>query len=397
MSAGAENGVPRVVRIMAAAAGIVGANVHYSQPLVPLIAASLGAAPVLLGAVPAVTQVGFALSILFVLPLADVLDRRRLILGTILVAAFALFATSLATTVIWIVVAAFFVGAGSVTPQALSPFAASIAPASRAGQASGLVLSGILLGVLLSKVVAGIVAETASWRWLFLGAGVAMLVVFAVLARTLPASPVPSQSMTFRQLVLSPFSLLKRHTALRVHGTLGAAFSFMFMLFWGSYALHLNTQFGFGALIAGLFGLAGIAGSLLAPLAGRLVDRGRALLALSIASAAILLAFVILWLGTSTAALIVAGLFVLDAAVGIAHSTNQARVFRIDPSIRSRLNSVYMFSYFIGGAIGAVVGIAAYSWGGWGAVCGTGIVVSVGAIGAVARWRALFMERVSVP
>ncbi len=369
--------LPRVIRIMAAAAGIVGANIHYSQPLLPLIALTLGTTPVLLGALPALTQLGFAVSLLVVLPLADMFDRKKLILLTVAIAAVALVAQALAQNVVWILIAAFVVGAASVAPQALSPFAATIAPPSRSGQASGMVLSGILLGVLLSKVVAGLVASTVGWQVLYGSAALAMVVVFIALWRTLPQPAPILEKPRLITLVASPVVLLRAYPRLRLHSALGAMVSAMFMLFWGSYALHLYTQFGFGALIAGLFGLAGIAGSLLAPLAGRLVDQGRALLTISLACIGALAAFIGMWVGTASVVLIILSLVVLDAAVGIAHSTNQARIFRIDPTKRSRLNSVYMFSYFVGGSVGTIAGVAAYTAFGWGGVCVVGIAIAL--------------------
>lgn len=375
--------MPDVVRVMAAAAGLIGANVHYSQPLLPVIALSLALEPSVLGSLPAVTQLGFALSLLFLLPLADSLNRKNLILATVAVAALALFAQSLAPTLPLLLVAAFVVGAASVAPQILSPFAATIAPPGREGQASGLVLSGILLGVLLSKVVAGIVGAVLDWRWLYAGAGVVMVILLVVLWRTLPVPPA-GLPQRFREILASPVVLLRAHRTLRLHSVLGALVSAAFMLFWSSYALELYDEFGFGPLIAGLFGLAGIAGSLLAPLAGKAVDEGRALFTLSLSGALIAAGFVVMWVGQSSVIALIAAILLLDAGVGIAHSTNQARVFRVDPLKRGRLNSVYMFSYFIGGAAGSIVGVAAYGAVGWAGVClggiATGVVILLGVL-----------------
>ncbi len=367
-------GMPKVIRVMAAAAGIIGANIHYSQPLLPVIAISLSIDPSLAGTLPAITQLGFALSLLMLLPLADSLKRKQLILATVAVAAVALFAQSIAPTLPLVLVAAFVVGAASVAPQILSPFAATISPPGREGQGSGMVLSGILLGVLLSKVLAGVVGAAVGWRWLYVGAAVAMIALLVVLWRTLPDLPrgVPQR---FREILASPLVLLRRHPSLRLHSALGGLVSAAFMLFWSSYALHLFDQFGFGALIAGLFGLAGIAGSLLAPLAGRLVDEGRAILTLTLAASMVLAAFVLMWVGQASVILLIVAILLLDAGVGIAHSSNQARIFRVDPLARSRLNSVYMFSYFIGGAIGSIAGVAAYGAIGWAGVCLCGLVV----------------------
>jgi predicted MFS family arabinose efflux permease len=368
--------LPRVIGVMAAAAGLIGANIHYNQPLLPAIAAGLELTPAAVGILPAVTQAGFAISLLILLPLADSLDRRRLILASVAVAALAMLAQSVAPNLPLLLIAAFVAGAASVAPQILSPFAAAVAPPGREGQAAGIVLSGILLGVLLSKVVAGIVGSVLDWRALFALAAALMVVLFAVLWWKLPRVPKgPPQS--FPQLVASPLSLLRRFPTLRLHSLLGALVSAAFMLFWSTYAIHLFEQFGYGVLVAGLFGIAGIVGSLLAPVAGRAVDRGKAPLTLMIAAALVAVAFILMWAAPASVVGLVVGIVLLDAGVGLTHSSNQGRIFRLDAARRGRLNSVYMFSYFMGGAVGSLLGVAALGVVGWAAVCLIGFVIGL--------------------
>ncbi|WP_431794967.1 MFS transporter [Microbacterium enclense] len=386
---GARVRMPGVVRLMSTAAGLVGANVHYSQPLLPVIALSLGVAPELVSALPAATQLGFALGLLIVLPLADMLDRRRLVVLTIVVAGVALVGQALAPSVGWLLAAGFLVGMASVAPQVLSPFAAAVAPPGREGQAAGIVLSGILMGVLLSKIVAGTVAATAGWHVLYLAASAVMFILAIVLWRALPPSS-PSRALRWGELVASPIRLLRAHPALRLHSLLGALVSAMFMAFWATYALHLQQTFGWGPFLAGLFGFAGIAGSLLAPLSGRAVDNGHVRGILLTAAAATLLSFLGLGLGGGIVAVILICVVVLDAAVGLTHAANQARIFRIDPDARGRLNSVYMFSYFAGGAAGTSLAAAAYGAFGWWGVCGVGLALSLAMTSVVlAKWKML--------
>ena len=381
-----QDRMPRIVRLMGTSAGLIGANVHYSQPLLPLIAVSLGVAPEIVGGLPAVTQLGFALGLLLVLPLADMLDRKKLVIVTVVIAAGALVGQAAAPSVAWLLVAGFFVGAASVAPQVLSPFAASLAPAGREGQAAGTVLSGILMGVLLSKIVAGTVAATAGWQLLYVGASVAMLVLAIVLWRALPAAP-PTGALRWRELLTSPVRLLRQHERLRVHSMLGALVSAMFMAFWATYAIHLETTFGWGAFLAGLFGIAGIAGSLLAPLSGRAVDRGMLRRVLLVAAAAATAAFLGLGFGGGSAVAILLCVVALDGAVGLTHAANQGRIFAIDPSARGRLNSVYMFSYFSGGAVGSALAAAAYAGFGWWGTCGVGLLL------AAAMWLTIVLKR----
>jgi predicted MFS family arabinose efflux permease len=364
--------LPRVVRLMAAAAGLIGANVHYSQPLIPVIALSVGISTDAAGFLPALSQIGFAIGLLAVLPLGDLLERRRLITSTVWLAVGALILMALAPNLPVLMIAAFGVGLFSVAPQLLSPFAADIAPPGRQGQASGLVISGILFGVLFSKIVAGAVAATAGWRWLYAAAAVTLVVLAIVLQRALPESR-PTDPPRYLTLMRSLGQLVVLHPRLRLHALLGAASSALFMTFWSTYAVHLSDRFGYGPFQAGLFGVAGIAGSLLAPLAGKAIDRGRFGATVSIALCAILAAFVILLVSGGSWMLIALGAIILDAGVGVSHAANQAAALRLDPARRSRVNSIYMFGYFAGGALGtAAAGLASGQWG-WNGVCGFGL------------------------
>ncbi|WP_127819096.1 MFS transporter [Microbacterium sp. CPCC 204701] len=385
--------LPGVINLMGAAAGLVGANVHYSQPLLPLIALTMGVSAEFVSALPAVTQIGFAVGLLIVLPLADMIERKKLVLTTIVIAMIALVGQGLAPSVGWLLLAGLFVGAASVAPQVLSPFAAFLAPPGREGQAAGTVLSGILMGVLLSKVVAGTVAATVSWQALYIAASAVMLVLAFVLWRALPTSQ-PTEHLRLVELLLSPIRMLRAYGRLRLHAWLGFLVSAMFMAFWATYAIHLHAEFGWGPFVAGLFGIAGIAGSLLAPLSGRAVDRGRVLTVFIVSGIAALVAFLGFGVGGDFAIILVLGILLLDGAVGLAHAANQARIFGIDPERRGRLNSVYMFSYFIGGAFGTATAAAAYATIGWIGVAITGATLAVVALvtTSVAARRGMFAD-----
>lgn len=378
----ASSALPPVTRLMALSAGVIGANLHYSQPLIPVVALSLGVGAAAVGFLPALTQIGFAVGLIVLLPLGDLLERRRLVVATIGAAVVALVLMALAPNLPLLFLAAFAVGLFSIAPQLLSPFAADIAPVGRAGQASGMVISGILFGVLASKVLAGTVAATAGWRWLYAAAALAAVLLGVVLARCLPRS-VPIDPPTYRGLMRSLAGLALRYPRLRRHALLGAASSALFMTFWSTYAVHLDERFGYGPFQAGLFGLAGIAGSALAPAAGRAIDRGRFTVTLLVALGAIVLAFLMLLVGGGWWPAIAAGAVLLDAGVGISHSANQAAALRIDPARRNRVNSVYMFGYFAGGAAGTTVaGLAAGQWG-WTGVCGFGLLTAIAAVALV--------------
>jgi predicted MFS family arabinose efflux permease len=360
---------------MALSAGLIGANLHYSQPLIPVIALSLGAGAHATGYLPALSQVGFAIGLLVLIPLGDLLERRRLVTTTVWLVIGALLLMALAPNLPVLMGAAFLVGLFSVAPQLLSPFAADLAPPGREGQASGLVISGILFGVLLSKILAGVVAATAGWRWLYAAAALVLVLLAVVLARALPVSR-PVSPPGYGALMGSLGELVVRHPRLRLHALLGAASSALFMTFWSTYAVHLAERFGYGPFLTGLFGIAGLVGSLLAPLAGRAIDQGRFTGTVLIALGAVVTAFVVLLAGGGHPVAIAAGAVLLDAGVGVSHAANQAAALRLDPARRSRVNSVYMFGYFTGGAIGtAVAGIVSGHWG-WAGVCTGGLVIA---------------------
>ena len=372
----AEAPMPRAVGTMAFAASLAAANVHYSQPLIPTFAAALSVSTGAAGAVPAVTQVGFAVGLVAILPLGDMLERRRLGVTTLLLVSAGLAGMARAPNLPLLLVAAFLVGLTTVSPQLLAPFAADIAPPTRRGQASGLVLSGILFGVLLSKVVAGAVTDTAGFRWLYGGAAAAMLILAAVLRRALPAGA-HADPPRYGELMRSTAALWRELPALRRHALLGGITFAVFMAFWTTYAVHLEEQFGYGPAVAGLFALTGIVGSLSSPLAGRAVDRGGFRPVVTLAMGIMALAFAVMFAGQASTLALLAGVLALDAGNGLSHAANQSAAMALAPDRRSRINSVYMCGYFAGGALGTVVASTVLALGGWSAVCALGFGLSL--------------------
>jgi len=361
-----------VLYVMAVAAGLGAANLHYSQPLLPAIAESLGTAISRVSLLPAVTQAGFAIGIVAIVPLADLLERRKLICTLLLLVAAALFLHAAARSVSLLVVAGFLVGTAGVMPQLLTPFASLLAPEGRAGAAVGLVLSGVLTGVLLSKVIAGAVTTGLGWRELYILAGAVSLVLACVLYRVLPQSRAQTKS-SYGAILRSSWALFRRQPRLRRHALNGALTFACFMSFWATYAIFLRQEFGWGPDVAGLFGVAGIAGAACAPLAGRAVDRGRFRQVFVFAMALISTGFACLFLAPASIPMMVAGILLVGAGAGFSHAANQATAFSIAPSARGRINSVYMSGYFAGGAVGTLVATQALLRGGWPAVCATGL------------------------
>jgi predicted MFS family arabinose efflux permease len=372
--------IPSVVTLLAVAGGLGAANLYYSQPLLPSIAVDLGIPIGQVGFLPATTQIGFAIGILAVLPLADMLERRRLIVTMLVLIAAALAIQATAATAAVAFAAALFVGLFGVAPQLMTPFSAVLAPKGREGAAVGMVLSGILGGVLVSKLLAGFVAAGAGWRTLYWAASAVTLVLAAVLRVYLPKSR-PAPRPSYVELLRSSARIAIEEPDLRRHALYGGLTFASFMTFWSTYAIDLQDVFGFGPAVAGMFGAVGLAGSVGASIAGRQIDRGRFALICMTAAALMIGGFLILMWGEQSVAWIVIGVLLMDFGAGLSHSANQSSAFALRPEARGRINSVYMSGYFIGGALGTSLATLAYSTGGWRLTCAFGAACAASILG----------------
>ncbi|WP_437758940.1 MFS transporter [Sorangium sp. So ce1389] len=389
---------PGLVWLMAAAAGATVANLYYNQPLLADIGRAFGApAGGLLGLVPTMTQVGYAAAMLFLVPLGDSHERRGLIVVMSTLASASLVGAALAPGLPWLVAASFAVGIASVVPQLILPFAAQLAPDAQRGRVVGVVMSGLLIGILLSRTVAGFVGTHLGWRAVFwLAAGV-MLALGPVLRLSLPAQP-PVTPMPYLALLRSLGRLARDEPVLRLHSALGALTFGAFSAFWATLALYLESlPEHHGPQTAGLFGLVGVAGAAAAPLVGRYADvRGdRRINALAIA--VLLASFGVLWLLGRSLWGVALGVVLLDLGAQANQISNQARVYSLRPEARSRMNTIYMTTYFVGGAAGAWLGTAAWTRWGWGGVCAAGGGMSATALALLWLWAAQGARRTRRP
>ncbi|AUX31230.1 MULTISPECIES: MFS transporter [Sorangium] len=370
-----------LVWLMAAVAGATVANLYYNQPLLGDIARELGGAGGSLGLVPTMTQVGYAAGMLLLVPLGDSHERRRLIVVMAALASLALCGAALAPDLPWLIAASFAVGITSVVPQLILPFAAQLAPDEQRGRVVGMVMSGLLIGILLSRTVAGVVGTHLGWRAMFWAAAGLMIALGPVLRLALPAQP-PAAAMSYPELVRSLGRLARSEPALRLHSALGALSFGAFSAFWATLALYLQSMPArHGPQVAGLFGLVGVAGAAAAPLVGRYADvRGdRRINALALG--VLLASFGVLWLLGGWLSGIALGVVLLDLGAQANQISNQARVYALRPEARSRMNTIYMTTYFVGGAAGAWLGTAAWTRWGWIGVCAAGGAMSAAALG----------------
>lgn len=377
--------------LMAAACGASVANLYYNQPMLGVIARSLHLTAHQVGLVPTLTQIGYALGLLFLAPLGDQLERKRLILVMTALLSLSLAGAAVAPSFLMLGLFSLLLGALSTIAQQIVPFAAQLAAPGQRGKVVGTVMSGLLIGILLARTLSGEVAAHAGWRTMYGIAAVAMVVLGLVLAWGLPRSQ-PTVSMSYAQLMRSLWHLLRTEPALRESSLVGALMFGTFSAFWATLTLFLESPaYHQGADVAGLFGLVGAAGALAAPLAGRSADKSGPRSVLRLATLIVFVSFIVFGVAGHLMAGLILGVILMDLGVQSAQIANQARIYALQPEARSRLNTVYMVSYFIGGAAGSLLGNLAWTRAGWTGVSGLGGVMALAAFG-----RLIFTRRPAV-
>jgi len=354
---------------MAAGAGFSVASLYYSQPMLGLIAQDLAAGERAVGLVPTLTQLGYALGILLLAPLGDRFDRRNLILLKSVLLALALGAAALAGQLPGLLVASLLVGLMATLAQDIVPAAAVLAPDAQRGQVVGRVMTGLLLGILLSRVVSGVVAEAWGWRVQFGLAALSVLAMGAVMARALPHFAATS-TLRYPALLGSLLALWREQPQLRRAVASQSLLAVSFSAFWSTLALMLHARLGLGSAAAGAFGIAGAAGALAAPVAGRFADRlgspAVARLAIAVALVGFALLLVDSWLpAVALLPLLVVSALLFDFGFQSALVAHQTLVYGLVPPARSRLNALLFTGMFIGMAGGGALGSLALAQWGW--------------------------------
>ncbi|WP_323085949.1 MFS transporter [Providencia alcalifaciens] len=362
--------------LMAIATGLVVASNYYAQPLLDTIALQFNLTTNMAGFIVTAAQLGYAVGLLFLVPLGDLFERKKLIIVMTTLSASGLLITALSDNIWQILLGTALTGLFSVVAQVLVPMAASIAKPHQRGKAVGTIMSGLLLGILLARTISGGVAMIGGWRAIYWVAFGLMMLLILILALKLPRYH-QKTDLNYFQLIGSIGRLFFTTPVLATRALLGALTFANFALLWTAMAFLLaSPPFNYSEGTIGLFGLVGAAGALMATQAGRLVDKGKGKLVTTLGLILLLLSWIPIGLAKYSLIAFIIGILVLDLAIQGVHVTNQSTLYRIMPEARNRLTAGYMTSYFIGGALGSLLSGYAYEHSGWMGVAVSGVVIT---------------------
>jgi predicted MFS family arabinose efflux permease len=358
---------------LAIACGLAVANLYYNQPLLADIGRSFNISVQQVGFIPTLTQIGYAAGLLFLVPLGDMVERRRLIVTMLGLVACMLVAAAVSPSLTWLSVSSFAIGFTTIVAQLIIPLAAGMTNPTERGKVIGTLMSGVLLGILLARTVSGLVGGSLGWRAMYWIAAGLMVVLTVVMALRLPFSP-PESKLSYPQLMQSLVHLVRQQPVLREASLNGALLFAAFSAFWATLVFLLETPpYHFGSQVAGLFGLVGAVGAICAPFVGRLADKRSPRAVVGLAVAITLSGFVIFWIAGTHLIGLAVGVIVMDLGTQAAQISNQTRIYSLVPDAQSRLNTVFMVSYFLGGALGSFLGTHSWEVWQWNGVCGLGL------------------------
>ncbi|MBV8379230.1 MAG: MFS transporter [Paucibacter sp.] len=368
---------------LAFACGLIVANLYYAQPLAGPIGQSLGLAPAATGLIVTLTQIGYGLGLLLIVPLGDLIETRRLVCTLLVLAALASLALALSSVPAQFFAATLALGMVSVAAQVLVPFAAHLAPPEHRGRVVGNVMSGLMTGIMLARPVASFIAQLSAWHVVFFTATAAMALLALMLRLNLPQRR-PEATLRYGALLASMTGLMRRTPVLRRRALYHAALFGAFSVFWTTTPLLLARTYGLSQGGIALFALAGVAGAIASPIAGRLADRGHSRAATVLAMLLVAGAYLMTHLAAPGSklglGLLVAAGIVLDSGVTTNLVVGQRAIFALGAEVRSRLNGLYMATFFAGGAIGSAAGGWAFAHGGWAWASALGIALPLVAL-----------------
>ncbi|MET3288775.1 UNVERIFIED_CONTAM: putative MFS family arabinose efflux permease [Brevibacillus sp. OAP136] len=357
-----------LIILLSAACGLIVANLYYAQTLVGPIRDELGLTSTAAGLIVTVTQIGYVVGLLFIVPLSDILENRRLTVCMLIVAIGGLLTSAYAPHASWFLIASLFIGIGSVVAQILVPFAAYLATEEQRGRVVGNVMSGLLLGIMFARPLASFTTSLWGWRAIFIMSAIVIALLTILLSFALPERK-PTSTVRYGHLMISLVDIWKRTPVLRQRALYQACLFGAFSLFWTVVPLRLADDFGMSQGGIAWFALVGVGGAIAAPIAGRLADKGwsQPLTGLAIVGATLSFLIIHLFQDQSTFALILLYISAisLDMAVSGNLVVSQRMIYSLGAEARGRLNGLFMSIFFIGGAIGSSLGGWTYTTGGW--------------------------------
>lgn len=365
-----------VLYLMSVAAGLVVANLYYNQPLLHQIAVDFGVTESAVSNVALATQLGYAFGLLFIIPLGDKVANHKILQYDFFLMVFSLLAAAVGSSLWWLVLSHFLIGFSSAIPQLFVPMAAQLSDKEGRGRAIGIVMSGLLIGILGSRVISGFVGEQFGWRIMYYAAAILMVFLFVALRLKLPVLR-PSFSGSYFQLLKSIFHYFKTEPSLRLASLRGALAFAGLSAFWTTLVFLMEENFGYGSTVTGLFGLLGIVGALGATVFGKLNDKLNKHRLIVFSGFLLIFSWAIFYFSGHSLFGLVVGVIVVDLGLQALHITNQNIIFSKNPEARNRVNTVYMVSFFVGGALGTSLGAVAWQYWQWQGVSILGLILSV--------------------
>lgn len=361
--------------LMSISAGLVVANLYYNQPLLHEISLAFGVTESAVSNVALATQLGYALGLLFVIPLGDKVTNQKILQYDFLLMVASLVAAALSDSLWGLVFSSFLIGFSSAIPQLFVPMAAQLSEEKGRGRAIGIVMSGLLIGILGSRVISGYVGEAFGWRVMYYAAAILMVILFVLLRIKLPTIK-PHFPGSYGSLLKSILYYFKTEPSLRLASLRGALAFAGLSAFWTTLVFLMEDNFGYGSTVTGLFGLLGIVGALGATVFGKLNDRLNKNRLISLASLLLIATWTLFFFSENWLSGIIIGVVLIDLALQALHITNQNIIFSKNPEGRNRVNTVYMVSFFIGGSLGTTLGAVAWQYWEWKGVSGLGLLLS---------------------
>lgn len=365
-----------VLYLMSISAGLVVANLYYNQPLLHLISLTFGVSEAAVSNIALSTQLGYAFGLLFIIPLGDKLSNHKILQFDFVVMIVSLIAAGMSQTLWALIISSFFIGFTSAIPQLFVPMAAQMSDEKGRGRAIGIVMSGLLIGILGSRIISGFIGEAFGWRVMYYAATVLMLLLFIILKWKLPTLN-PQYKGTYGKLMASLWHYFITEPSLRLAAIRGALAFAGLSAFWTTLVFLMEDTFGYGSTISGAFGIFGIAGALGATVVGKMNDKVSKNKIIFYSSILLIVSWFIFLVSAESILGLILGVVFVDLGLQALHITNQNIIFSKNPEARNRVNTIYMVGFFMGGAVGTTLGAMAWQHYRWMGVSWLGVILSV--------------------